>query len=189
MQTKKQELVRTEIWKAAVNLFYSAGFENVTVEQIASEAGISRRTFFRYFSSKEDLMSATIRSYGAALEEAIARQKAGASPLESAKLAVSEVLAPHFPSETTERVIHVGRRSPAARSAQYLAVSEVEDRLAGAFSLRAKRKGIRSLQDRILASITLSATQLCSTTWVEQQDRPMLELIDEVFREISQLSK
>ena len=67
MQSKKQDLVRHEIWTAAVDLFYAEGFDAVTVEQIAERAGVSRRTFFRYYASKDDLMGSTLKAYGECL--------------------------------------------------------------------------------------------------------------------------
>ncbi|HST66737.1 MAG TPA: mycofactocin system transcriptional regulator [Mycobacteriales bacterium] len=45
---------RAELERVALDLFTSRGFEETTVEDIAAAAGIGRRTFFRYYASKND---------------------------------------------------------------------------------------------------------------------------------------
>lgn len=47
---------RAELERVAFGLFAERGFERVTVDEIASAAGIGRRTFFRYFESKNDVV-------------------------------------------------------------------------------------------------------------------------------------
>lgn len=49
--------VRRELVHAAVDLFTERGYEDTTVDEIAAAAGVGRRTFFRYFRSKEDAVS------------------------------------------------------------------------------------------------------------------------------------
>jgi mycofactocin system transcriptional regulator len=47
---------RAELEQVALGLFAQRGFEATTVDDIASAAGIGRRTFFRYYSSKNDVV-------------------------------------------------------------------------------------------------------------------------------------
>jgi TetR/AcrR family transcriptional regulator, regulator of mycofactocin system len=52
---RKRITSRAELEQAAFGLFAANGFEQTTVDQIAAAAGIGRRTFFRYFPSKNDV--------------------------------------------------------------------------------------------------------------------------------------
>ncbi len=52
---RRPATTQAEISHIALELFASRGFEATTVDDIAAAAGIGRRTFFRYFASKNDL--------------------------------------------------------------------------------------------------------------------------------------
>src|SRR6266851_630905 len=71
LQARKQQIVRDAIWDAAIDLFAEKGFDETTVDDIAQAAGVSRRSFFRYFASKNDLMAHGMVNYGAELTAAI----------------------------------------------------------------------------------------------------------------------
>src|SRR5216684_2163838 len=71
LQARKQQVVRDAIWDAAIDLFAEKGFDETTVDDIAEAAGVSRRSFFRYFASKSDLMAHGMVNYGAELSAAI----------------------------------------------------------------------------------------------------------------------
>jgi len=185
LQTRKQAVVRGAIWNAAIELFHAASFDDVTVEQIAVRAGVSRRTFFRYFSSKEDLMASSVKSYGNALMVAIASEHSECAPIDVAKRAILQVLHPYLPS--TERVIQIARQSASARNAQLRQTPMVQEGLANAFAARVNRGGSVCIEDRILASITLFATGLSVEIWVEEKHQPFAEIVQDVFRRLSRV--
>ncbi|MEO9326862.1 TetR family transcriptional regulator [Gordonia aurantiaca] len=77
----------------SIRLFSEHGYESTTVEQIASAAGMSRRTFFRQFGSKEDVIFADHESLLAQVGEALASYEG--DPW-SAVCAAAEVVFSHF---------------------------------------------------------------------------------------------
>lgn len=60
IRQRARQSLRREIAKTVSGIFVERGFDVVTVEEVAKEAGISRATFFRYFGSKEDAVMAAL---------------------------------------------------------------------------------------------------------------------------------
>jgi AcrR family transcriptional regulator len=69
--------------KAAITLFAEQGYEETTVTEIAERAGLTKRTFFRYFSDKREVLFSGSEELGRLWLEAVA-----AAPPEAAPLAV-----------------------------------------------------------------------------------------------------
>jgi len=79
---------REQITDAALRLFAERGFDGVTIDQIAHVADVSRRTFFRYFARKEDVLIAWKQQMADELRAALAGRPAGEPPLEAVHRAV-----------------------------------------------------------------------------------------------------
>lgn len=74
--------------EAAVELFIERGYETVTVAQIAERAGLTKRTFFRHFTDKREILFGGQESYRLMFAEAIAGAPDSATPLEAVGAAV-----------------------------------------------------------------------------------------------------
>jgi AcrR family transcriptional regulator len=80
----------SELEEVALRLFDRRGFTNVTVEEIATEAHISVRTFYRYFAAKDDVLQLRIERRSELLREALAARPTNEPPLRSLRLALEE---------------------------------------------------------------------------------------------------
>jgi AcrR family transcriptional regulator len=91
LRVKRSEMMIVELEAVALRLFEERGFD-ITVEEIASEAGISARTFYRYFPAKDDVLQVRIDRRGEALRAALSARPDGEPPLHSLRAALEEVV-------------------------------------------------------------------------------------------------
>ncbi|TCJ31359.1 TetR family transcriptional regulator [Parafrankia sp. BMG5.11] len=92
LRTKRSEMMISELEAVALRLFEERGFDQVTVDDIASEAHISVRTFYRYFPAKEDVLLVKIDRRSQALQAALAIRAIDEAPLHSLRLALMEAV-------------------------------------------------------------------------------------------------
>ncbi|WP_223290966.1 TetR family transcriptional regulator [Streptomyces avicenniae] len=77
---RKRQLVARELTEAALQLLARKGFDAVTIDEIAAAAGVSRRTFFRHFASKEDVVVQFLAGLGAAIRAELAARPPAEPP-------------------------------------------------------------------------------------------------------------
>jgi AcrR family transcriptional regulator len=181
LQARKQEFVRDAIWAAAIDLFAEQGFEETTIDDIADAAGTSRRTFFRHFESKRDLMAQPVVSYGASLTKTIESCPRAASPADLFRHVVLEVAQRTVSDSRMRKVMEIAARYPAAREAQLSRVAEVQDGLAEAFARRCKDE----VAAHVLAGLTLSALSLAYRVWFSQGKKDIVSAVHHVLAEFS----
>jgi AcrR family transcriptional regulator len=181
LQARKQEFVRDAIWSAAIDLFAKEGFDETTVDDIVQAAGTSRRTFFRYFESKRDLIAQPVASYGASLTKAIESCPKACSVPELFRHVVLEVARATVSDSRMRQAMAVAAKYPEAREAQLSRVAEVQDRLADAFAHRIDDE----FTAHVLAGLTLSALSLTYRVWFSKGKKDIDSAAQQVFRELS----
>lgn len=94
---RQRAAVRAEIAETALALFLDQGFERTSIDEIVARVGVSRRSFFRYFGTKEDIVLGDLMARGEAIAAELAVRPAGEDPwqaLRGAFRASAEVTMP-----------------------------------------------------------------------------------------------
>ncbi len=77
VRERTRRAVRGELAQLAVDLFVEKGYDETTIDDLAAAAGMSKRTLFRYFASKEELVMGKYEVLGEQLAEDLAARPAG----------------------------------------------------------------------------------------------------------------
>lgn len=83
LRETKKLATRQQIADVAMRLFVQRGFDRVTVAEVAAEAGLSEKTVFNYFPTKEDLFFDEIPERARKLSESIRSRPDGESILDT----------------------------------------------------------------------------------------------------------
>ena len=96
LRERNKRETRSRITQAALDLFLRNGYEATTLDDIASAAAISRRTFFYYFKSKEAiLMDCMDGGLACRVKPLILAQGRGSSPYSTARSSTMLLFAGH----------------------------------------------------------------------------------------------
>ena len=167
LRERRKKLTAEELEAAAYRLFGERGFDNVTVDDIAAEADVSRRTFFRYFASKEDVLLADHFVQLARLREAMA-ERPGDEPIVTALRNALLSMTVDF-EDRKEKIILRGRLMRDTPSLQ--ARSLVHQRLweEAMQEMVAERLGVDPVTDLrpgVVSAATLAAMRVAFTIWL-----------------------
>jgi AcrR family transcriptional regulator len=89
--------MRQGISDAATRLFIARGFDNVTVDEIAEAADVSRMTVFNHFPRKEDMFFDRDEEGREMLRDALRQRDASVAPIEALRLLVHRVVSEDTP--------------------------------------------------------------------------------------------
>ncbi|NUU22016.1 MAG: TetR family transcriptional regulator [Streptomycetaceae bacterium] len=92
LREQTRSAVRNAIAERAVALFDEKGFDATTVDDIAAAAGISARSFFRYFPAKEDAVIGDQTELGGLVRDALAARPADEPPWRAMRAALRPVV-------------------------------------------------------------------------------------------------
>jgi AcrR family transcriptional regulator len=172
---------------AALELFAEQGVDATTVAAIADRAGVTERTFFRYFADKREVLFGDQQTFAALFLDPVAAAPADASPFEAVAAGVRAAGA-WFPEE---RRAHSRLRgavigaNPALTERELSKMAAVAEQLAGVLRERGTAEPAATLAGR--AGIAVFSTAFAQ--WLaDGETRGMDELVELGLRELRALA-
>ena len=189
LRERKRRVTLDRIAEVGLKLFVENGYEATTLDAIAAASGISRRTFFYYLKSKEDVLLAhESGNFPQALRPTFLKQSPKQPPLNAAR---KTFLALASMYETKESIIadRILRSIEPLRLRKEALLVQMEELLAEAmyemWPDRSKRPALR-----MAAMMAIGTLRLAKDNWRENDAaHPLTHYIDEAFDLLSHQSK
>jgi len=168
LRARKRADTHARVQTAAMHLFGQKGFEATTLDDIAEAAGVSRRSLFHYFTSKEDIVLSTKAGLGDLIDAAVARRPVDEPLLAMAENALTD-MASDFQGPGPRALARLIHDTPALRAGDHAKYEALEGRLARAM---AARKGLAAedFQARVVATTAIGVLRMATETWLAADD-------------------
>ncbi len=180
---RKRRAVRAELSEVALQLLTDRDFESVTVDEIAAAAGVSRRTFFRYFSSKEDVVFAFLDQWATRLREEIEGRPAEEAPITAVHHGLRQHMAAYQSSaERAMALVRLVRHTPSLRAQEHISREHMRLGIVEALGRRLGVDAERDMRPHVLASLALAPLDAAFVTWFgARSGEDICDLVDEAL--------
>jgi AcrR family transcriptional regulator len=181
--------VRDEVARQAWLLFSRQGFEATTVDQIAAAAGMSRRTFFRYFTGKDELVLARLVESGESVVHALRARPEDEPIWASLRRAFDEgVLQQEAHADVARPLLVMLRTEPGVRGtvvewrrrSQEILEPVVAERLPGR-----RRGGSPDVRAAAIVASALSCLETAQDAWVDHPRSRLSTLLDQAMAAVT----
>jgi len=172
--------------QAALELYVERGFEQTTVAEIASRAGLTERTFFRYFADKREVLFGG----SSALQDLLVSTVADAPESMPAIDAVAVGL------EAMAGLLQERREHSVRRQAAIVTNVELKEReliklasLSAALAAALRRRGVNDLAAKLTAEAGIAVFKIAFARWIDvANERDFPALIEESLAQLKAMT-
>lgn len=177
---------KSRLREAALALYEKRGFDAVTVEEIAERAGLTKRTFFRHFADKREVLFGGSENVTDVVASAVRSAPKSAGPLaavEAGLLAWVDLLDDQ--GELAKRRIRIVRASPELWERQLIKFAA----MAAAIAEALRQRGVGETAALLAAESGITAGRLAADHWVNRATAKSLRrLLAETLAELREIA-
>lgn len=170
LRERKRQRTHEALEETALRLFTEQGFAATPVSRVAEQAGVSTRTFFHHFATKEDVVLAAYERRLARLVDVLAARPDDEPPLTTLRASLLTVAEDYQRArdELLDRVRLIAT-TPSIHARSLELQSRWEERIAEAVARRLDVEVERDLRPRLLASVTFAAMRVAQRRWLQDE--------------------
>lgn len=191
---RKRRQTRERIESAALKLFLERGFDATTIEDITEAADVSKRSFFDYFPSKEEVVAAWQDGFARELIGAVAAQPEDASIVEVIEAGVNSALRTAIADPQSLALAALIRNTPVLCARDQLKYAKLEKKLADALFARGSGSEEERLRLGVLAAAVVTMLRIGGERWTQSPQDVSLEqfartMFDELWTALADLGE
>lgn len=181
LRERKRRETSQRIIQKGLRLFVKHGYDGTTLDAITEAAGISRRTFFYYFKSKEEvLLAAHDSGFRKALRPAMLAESADQAPLDAVQKCLIKLASRYETKESVvfDRLMQSTEALRARKEAVFVETEQILlDAMCELWPSPARRDGLR-----LVAMVAMGTLRLALEKW-KQDDaaHPLASYIRQSF--------
>ncbi|WEK12961.1 MAG: helix-turn-helix domain containing protein [Candidatus Microbacterium phytovorans] len=184
LRAATRDAVRRQLSDVALDLFLEHGYDAITIEQIADEAGISARSVHRYFPAKEDLVIDSPEAYGRIVASALSVRPRDEGVMTSLYSAYAALMGTRAQDRRDKVGMYLLSRSASLRARNIEKHERWAELLTPIVSSRLNGKDA-DVRARALVQSSLSAFTLALTTWGNpEEERSVQDLLKVTFSDL-----
>ncbi|MFD3333371.1 TetR/AcrR family transcriptional regulator [Streptomyces sp. NPDC058700] len=185
LRERKKQRTRDALTRVALELFTAHGYEGTTVDEIVDAVEVSQRTFFRYFSSKEEVAFAVQHMVEERFVEALGQRPPAEGPFDAMRNAVlcawdtiGDAITEVVPVELYLRSFQMIESTPALLAVHLRRSTEMEETIA---RIIADREGLDVDEDprpRIAVAAFSGVMRVTAQLWGRGTDQSLEAIRD-----------
>lgn len=165
LREQTRTVVRSLLARTAVELFAAKGYDDTTLDEVAAAAGVSRRTLFNYFRSKEDLALSGLSEQGELIAARFAERPADEDVWASLRAAFQVLEEIEMTAGRRLEMITLLFGNEALRAGHAEKQGRWQDLLAPLIEPRLPDSDHRALQARAIAAAAITCLQAANEEW------------------------
>jgi AcrR family transcriptional regulator len=155
------------LYQSAMQLIFERGYDQVTVAEIAEHAGLKKRSFFRYFADKREVLFAGAADFENTVVEAVRAAPAAARPIDAVMTALIEggtgLTSWGEPARQRQRIV---ASSTELRERELIKLAD----LTTAVAQTLRQRGVEDLTATLVTQVGVAAFATAFRQWAEAEE-------------------